>query len=99
MAMLSPIDGVVVMGHDVEGSSRALQAAIASSAGYIGSLGSAKMQQQRREWLAYRDVAWDERIHGPAGLPIGAEAPGEIAVSIAAEAISVLRGPRTTRRD
>lgn len=87
-ATLSQIDGVVVMGHDVEASGRALQAAIASNAGYIGSLGSREMQGLREEWLAYRGVKWDGRIHGPAGLPIGASSPSEIAISIVAEAIA-----------
>jgi xanthine dehydrogenase accessory factor len=87
-ATLSPIDGVVVMGHDVETSGRALQVAIASNAGYIGSLGSKAMQDLREEWLAYRGVTWDDRIHGPAGLPIGASNPSEIAISIVAEAIA-----------
>jgi len=85
---LSPVDGFVVMGHDVESSGRALQAAIASNAGYIGSVGSIAMQELREEWLAYRGVAWSHRIHGPAGLPIGAADPGEIAISIVAEAIA-----------
>jgi xanthine dehydrogenase accessory factor len=88
-ATLAPLDAVVVMGHDVESSGRALQAAIESNAGYIGSLGSKAMQELREEWLAYRGVAWDSRVHGPAGLPIGASNPGEIAVSIVAEAIAM----------
>lgn len=92
MATLAPIDGVVVMGHDVEQSGRALQGAIGSRAGYIGSIGAKRMQELRREWLAYRGVEWDERIHGPAGLPIGASNPGEIAISIAAEAVATLQG-------
>lgn len=92
MATLATIDGVVVMGHDVEQSGQALQGAIGSKAGYIGSLGAERMQSLRREWLAYRGVEWDERIHGPAGLPIGASNSGEIAVSIAAEAVATLQG-------
>ena len=87
-ATLSRIDGIVVMGHDVETSGRALQAAIASNAGYIGSLGSKDMQDLREEWLAYRGVKWDDRVHGPAGLPIGASNPSEIAISIVAEAVA-----------
>jgi xanthine dehydrogenase accessory factor len=90
-ATLSPIDGIIVMGHEVEDSGRALQAAIQSKAGYIGSLGSKAMQELREEWLAYRGVAWDRRIHGPAGLPIGASNPGEIAISIVAEAVRTSR--------
>lgn len=91
MATLSPMDAVVVMGHDVEISGRALQGAIGSKAGYIGSIGAPHMQQLRHDWLSYRGVEWDERVHGPAGLPIEASSPGEIAISIAAEAVSTLR--------
>lgn len=91
MATLSPQDAVVVMGHDVESSSRALQAAVESPAGYIASMGSRRMQELRQEWLGYRGVGWNDRVHGPAGLPIGAVTPAEIAVSIVAEAISVRR--------
>lgn len=88
MATLSAIDAVVVLGHEVEPSGRALQAAISSNAGYIASVGSQRMQELRREWLAYRNVEWDDRIHGPAGLDIGASSPPEVAVSIVAQAIS-----------
>ncbi len=88
MATLASIDAVVVMGHDVETAGRALQAAIQSDAGYIGSIGSPRMQDLRRDWLAYRGVEWDDRVRGPAGLPIGAAGPPEIAISIVAEAIS-----------
>jgi xanthine dehydrogenase accessory factor len=91
MATLAEIDAVIVMGHDVETSGTALQAAIGSKAGYIGSIGSPRMQELRRDWLAYRGIDWDARVHGPAGLPINASNPGEIAVSIAAEAVASLR--------
>ena len=88
---LSSADAVVVMGHDVETSSRCLQVALDSDAGYIGALGSRAMQQARADWLAYRDVIDLSRVHGPAGLDIGASTPEEIAVSIAAQIVSVTR--------
>jgi len=89
-AALSPLDAVVVMGHDVETSSRCLMSALESDAGYVGALGSRAMQQSRADWLAYRDVTDLSRVHGPAGLDIGARGPREIAVSIVAEVIGVL---------
>jgi xanthine dehydrogenase accessory factor len=90
-ASLSPIDGIVVMGHDIEMSSTCLMYALESDAGYIGALGSPSMQVSRADWLAMRDVTDLSRVHGPAGLQIGSQGPAEIAVSIAAQMIAALR--------
>lgn len=84
-ASLSELDAIVVMGHDVETSSRCLLAALEGDAGYIGALGSPAMQEARADWLAYRDVTDLSRVHGPAGLPLGGRSPAEVAVSIVAE--------------
>jgi xanthine dehydrogenase accessory factor len=92
IAVLSRADKVVVAAHDLELAGAALLAAIESDAGYIGSVGSRRMQENRADWLAYRGVTDLSRVHGPAGLDIGAETPGEIAVSILAEAISLGAG-------
>jgi xanthine dehydrogenase accessory factor len=93
-ASLSPIDAVVVMGHDVESSSQCLAYALESTAGYIGALGSKKMQENREDWLAYRDITDISRVHGPAGFNISASTPAEIAVSIVAEVIATLNSQR-----
>lgn len=85
VAGLSWMDAVVVLGHDVESSSRALMAALESDAGYLGSVGSAAMQASRADWLAYRDVTDLSRVHGPAGLDLGARSPAEVAVAIVAQ--------------
>jgi xanthine dehydrogenase accessory factor len=89
MATLSKKDCAVIMGHDIEASSRNLMAALKSKVGYIGALGSTKMQANRADWLAFRDITDLSRVHGPAGIDIGAETPEEIAISILAEAIKV----------
>jgi xanthine dehydrogenase accessory factor len=89
IAGLAQLDSVVVLGHDDDLTGPALAAALDSPAGYIGSVGSRAMQQSRADWLAYRGITDLDRIHGPAGLDIGAGSPAEIAVSIIAEAISV----------
>lgn len=88
IAPLSALDKVVVTGHDIELAGSALAAALDSEAGYIASLGSREMQAQRGDWLAYRGITELDRVHGPAGLDIGADTPAEIAVSIVAEAIA-----------
>ena len=92
-AQLSGRDMVVVAAHDLELAGAALAAALASGCGYIGSVGSKKMQADRRDWLAYRGITDLTRVRGPAGLDIGAATPREIAVSIVAQAISERRLP------
>ena len=94
MLGLSPIDAAVVMGHDVEASSSILAAALEGAAGYIGALGSMKMQQNRADWLAYRGITDITRVHGPAGVDINARTPAEVAISVVAEIVAVLNGPR-----
>lgn len=89
IATLSELDKVVVASHDIELAGPALEAALSGDAGYIGALGSRRMQGDRADWLAYRDITDLSRIHGPAGLDIGASSPPEIAVSILAEALAV----------
>ena len=88
IATLSGQDKVVVAAHDLELAGTALMAALESDVGYIGALGARRMQENRADWLAYRGVTDLNRIHGPAGLDIGADTPAEIAVSILAEAIA-----------
>lgn len=88
-ATLSPIDGLVVMGHDTEAVGRVLQAALDSRVGYIGSIGPETLQRDRGDWLAYRDVTDTSRVHGPAGLPIGARTPREVALAVVCEMLSV----------
>jgi xanthine dehydrogenase accessory factor len=89
VATLAPMDKVVVASHDDELAGTALAAALSGEVGYIGSVGSRRAQSTRADWLAYRDITDLSRIHGPAGLDIGASRPAEIAVSILAEALAV----------
>jgi xanthine dehydrogenase accessory factor len=89
IAGLALMDKVVVTSHDVDLAGPALAAALESPVGYIGGLGSRRTQQNRADWLAYRGVTDLTRVHGPAGLDIGANTPAEIAVSILAEALAV----------
>ena len=96
IAGLAVLDKMVVISHDDDLAGPALQAALAGEVGYIGALGSRRTQQSRADWLAYRGVTDLERVHGPAGLDIGANTPAEIAVSILAEALAVKSGKAAT---
>jgi xanthine dehydrogenase accessory factor len=90
---LSAADNVVVLSHDLTVSGRALRAALASDAGYVGALGSRHTQAARADWLRTEGVP-DQMIatiHGPVGLDIGARTPAEIALSILAEIVAVRR--------
>lgn len=92
LAELADLDNVVVISHDAEIAGRALMAVLSGGAGYIGALGSRRTQQARANWLAEHGVTELDRIHGPAGLDVGANTPAEIAVSIVAEALAVRSG-------
>lgn len=84
---------VVTLTHDPKLDDPALEAALRSPAFYIGSLGSGKTHGSRLGRLRDRGFSDEDlrRIHGPVGLSIGARSPAEIAVSILAEIVSVLR--------
>ncbi len=85
---------VVALTHDPKLDDVALAAALRSPAYYIAALGSRKNHGNRRERLAAQgfDSAVLDRIHGPAGLAIGAANPPEIALSIAAQMTAAWRG-------
>jgi xanthine dehydrogenase accessory factor len=87
-------DAVVVLSHDPETGGRALLTALAGGAGYVGGLGSNHTQVDRAAWLMAHGVAATdvERIHGPAGLDIGAFTAAEVATAITAEIIAVRSG-------
>lgn len=90
---------VVTLSHDPKIDDPALEVALRSPAYYIGSLGSRKTHAKRVQRLAERgfteaDIA---RIHGPAGLDLGAKSPAEIAVSVVAEAIAARYGKAPRR--
>jgi xanthine dehydrogenase accessory factor len=87
---------VVTLTHDPKLDDPALRVALASPAFYIASLGSSRTHAARlkRLKLAGFDDADIERVHGPAGLSIGARSPGEIAAAIVAQATQQLRGAK-----
>ena len=85
---------VVALTHDPKLDDVALAAALRSPAYYIAALGSRKNHAARLERLSAQDfdAATLSRIHGPAGLAIGAADPSEIALSIAAQMTAAWRG-------
>ena len=86
---------LVVLAHDPKIDDPALTAALGSDAFYIGALGGRKTRRTRRQRLieaGFSEEAVD-RIHSPVGLSIGARTPAEIALSILAQIIDVIRNP------
>ncbi len=88
---LSALDNLVVIGHDDRLTGATLEAALAGPVGYIGTVGPRRLQESRADWLVRRGVEELDRVHGPAGLDIGARTPAEIALSVLAEAVAVRR--------
>jgi xanthine dehydrogenase accessory factor len=84
---------VVLLTHDPKIDDPALQAVLPSPAFYVGALGSTRTHAKRLQRLAEAGVddALRARIHGPAGLAIGARTPAEIAISVMAEITKELR--------
>jgi xanthine dehydrogenase accessory factor len=87
---------VLVLTHDEKFDIPALVGTLATDAFYVGALGSRRNQELRRERLleAGMSEAALERIHGPAGLDIGAHTPAETALSMLSEILAV-RASRT----
>ena len=97
-ALLGPDAAVVMLTHTPEIDDPGLELALASSAVYVGALGSRKTQRKRLERLTARGVPAEQlaRLRGPAGLAIGGKGPSEIALSILAEVVATRRqaGPK-----
>ena len=81
------------MTHDPKLDDPALDVALRSDAFYVAALGSRRTHAARLERLTAlgHDQGALNRIHGPAGLPLGAVSPAEIAVSVLAQMTQVLR--------
>ena len=85
---------IVILTHDDKFDLPALELALASDAFYVGLIGGRRNQEKKRERL--RELGVDEtsieRIAGPCGLDIGADATPEVALSILAEAMAARNG-------
>lgn len=92
---------LVIMTSSHDDDERVLRQVLRAKTAYLGMIASrAKMCSIRERLLADGFTEAEiGRVHAPVGLPIGAETPGEIAVSILAEIIAVRRGAPAGRWD
>ncbi|MGH2580938.1 MAG: XdhC family protein [Actinomycetota bacterium] len=99
VAKAAPIDErtfVVVMTHNFLRDKDYVRSLLGSPAHFIAMLGPGARTQRLMTELREGGAAIThenlERIHGPAGLDVGAEGPEEIAAAIVAEIVAVKRG-------
>ena len=95
------VDGTsaaLVMTHHYLRDRSLLRFLLPSAARFIGILGPRKRTESLLEDLAEEGLSVTreqlERLHGPAGLDIGAESPEQIALALVAEIQAVLAGRR-----
>ncbi|MBA3349087.1 MAG: XdhC family protein, partial [Actinobacteria bacterium] len=88
----------VVMSHNYLRDRDYLRALLDTDVAYIGMLGPNERLRRLLDDLRDQEVSPSEidaaKLHGPAGLDIGAEGPEEIASAIVAEVLAVSRGRR-----
>jgi len=102
MAAIAPDrrTAVVTLTHDPKLDDPALDAALRTTAFYIGALGSRRTHAARLARLAALGHSPETlaRIRGPVGLPIGAVTAPEIALAILAEIVALRRGAASALR-
>jgi xanthine dehydrogenase accessory factor len=93
-AELGEHDVVLVFTHDPKLDVPAVQAALATDAGYIGALGSRRTTADRNRRLRDAGVSEEEiaRVFAPCGLDIGASTVEETAVAVLAEIVAQRSG-------
>ncbi len=89
---------LMFMTHSYVKDLKYLLAIVDKEVPYIGLLGPSKRREKLiNEMLERNEDISDEffdRLHGPAGINIGAETPQEIAISILAEILTVIRNQK-----
>jgi xanthine/CO dehydrogenase XdhC/CoxF family maturation factor len=95
---LGPSTAVVIMSHNYLRDLDYLRSVLGREVNYLGCLGPGERLERMLKDLEAEgyDLAGTDlsRVHGPAGLDIGADGPIEIAWSILAEILAVRRGKR-----
>lgn len=90
-------DALVIVSRNYLIDREALAAALdREPIGYIGMIGSRRKVQRVWDELAQKGYRPDQfaKVFAPIGLDVGADSPTEIAVSVMAEVLQVLRGRR-----
>ena len=89
---------LMFMTHSYVKDLKYLSAIIDKNVPYIGLLGPSKRREKLINEMLERGLdvsdAFFDRLHGPAGINIGAETAQEIAISILAEILSVIRNQK-----
>ena len=94
-SLIAERDALCILTHDPKFDVPAIVAALDTSAGYVGIMGSRRTQEDRLlrlEKLGYSAEQIQKRVSGPIGLDIGARTPEETAISILAEVIAKREG-------
>lgn len=84
---------IVIVTREHQFDTQVLEWAATTSAAYVGMIGSKRKIHTIFSYLKTKGITQEQldRVHSPIGLPIGAQTPEEIAVSIMAEIIQVRR--------
>jgi xanthine dehydrogenase accessory factor len=89
-----PWTAVAIAMHQEEDDHEALVAALSSSAGYVGLLGSSRRLPRKLARLAEAGISPHQlaRLKAPIGLKVGGHSPWEIATGVIAEVIQTANG-------
>lgn len=83
---IGPADYVILMSHQFQREREFLELIQGIPCAYLGIMGSSERTSRLMDGLEPNPA-----LHSPVGLPIGAQGPAEIAISIAAELIAMKR--------
>ena len=85
---------IVILTHDPKFDLPALRAALPTSAGYVGAIGSRNTNRNRFDALRAEGFTEEQlgRVHGPIGLDLGGRGAEETALGIMAEVTAVRYG-------